>query len=149
MGCHFLLWETFLTQELNPGLLHYRQILYHLSHQGSPLLITSFMQAVCLPSSVCLWAESGSSTYLYRSYLCVFSLPSTFRCLLNDSSNKQRLKNINDLFRQSFCLINQLPFIESLAFNPFLMNRFQMKSCLEDPASPICEAVTVELFMFT
>ena len=26
----------FLTQGLNPGLLHYRQILFHLSHQGSP-----------------------------------------------------------------------------------------------------------------
>ena len=26
----------FPTQGLNPGLLHYRQILYHLSHQGSP-----------------------------------------------------------------------------------------------------------------
>ena len=28
----------FLTQGLNPGLLHFRQILYHLSHQGSPRL---------------------------------------------------------------------------------------------------------------
>ena len=28
----------FLTQGLNPGLLHCRQILYHLSHQGSPIL---------------------------------------------------------------------------------------------------------------
>ena len=27
----------FLTQGLNPGLLHCRQILYHLSHQGSPI----------------------------------------------------------------------------------------------------------------
>ena len=35
MGCHFLLQGIFLTQELNPGLLHYRQILYHLSHQGT------------------------------------------------------------------------------------------------------------------
>jgi len=26
----------FPTQELNPGLLHYRQILYCLSYQGSP-----------------------------------------------------------------------------------------------------------------
>ena len=26
----------FPTQGLNPGLLHYRQMLYHLSHQGSP-----------------------------------------------------------------------------------------------------------------
>ena len=36
MGCHFLLWGIFPTQGLNLGLLHCRQILYHLSHQGSP-----------------------------------------------------------------------------------------------------------------
>ena len=32
-GCHFLLQEIFPTQGLNPGLLHYRQTLYHLSHR--------------------------------------------------------------------------------------------------------------------
>jgi len=37
VGCHFLLQGIFLTQVLNPGLLHCRQILYHLSHQGSPM----------------------------------------------------------------------------------------------------------------
>ena len=37
MGCHFLLQWSFLSQGSNPGLQHYRQILYHLSHQGSPL----------------------------------------------------------------------------------------------------------------
>ena len=31
-----LLQGIFLTQELNQGLLHCRQILYQLSHQGSP-----------------------------------------------------------------------------------------------------------------
>ena len=31
-GCHFLLQGIFLTQGSNPGLLHCRQILYHLSH---------------------------------------------------------------------------------------------------------------------
>ena len=36
VGCHFLLQGIFLTQESNPGLLHCRQMLYHLSHQGSP-----------------------------------------------------------------------------------------------------------------
>ena len=36
MGCHFLLQEIFPTEGLNPGLLHRRQTLYHLSHQGSP-----------------------------------------------------------------------------------------------------------------
>ena len=35
MYCHSLLQGIFLTQGSNPGLLHCRQILYHLSHQGS------------------------------------------------------------------------------------------------------------------
>ena len=35
VGCHALLQGTFLTQRSNPGLLHCRQILYHLSHQGT------------------------------------------------------------------------------------------------------------------
>ena len=48
MGYHFLLQETFLTQELNLGLLHHSQIFYHLSHQGSPIgysLIQSLLTA--------------------------------------------------------------------------------------------------------
>ena len=35
VGCHFLLQEIFLTQGLNSGLPHCKQILYRLSHQGS------------------------------------------------------------------------------------------------------------------
>ena len=35
VGCRFLLHGIFPTQGLNPGLLHCRQILYQLSHQGS------------------------------------------------------------------------------------------------------------------
>ena len=37
VGSLSLLQQIFLTQELNQGLLHCRQILYHLSHQGSPV----------------------------------------------------------------------------------------------------------------
>ena len=37
VGCHALLQGIFSTQGSNPGLLHCKQILYHLSHQGSPL----------------------------------------------------------------------------------------------------------------
>ena len=33
-GCHFLLQGVFPTQGLNPGFLHCRQTLFHLSHQG-------------------------------------------------------------------------------------------------------------------
>ena len=35
VGCHFFLQGIFLSQKSNPGLLHCRQIIYHLSHQGS------------------------------------------------------------------------------------------------------------------
>ena len=34
VACHFLLQGIFLTQELNPGFLHCRQILYRLSYKG-------------------------------------------------------------------------------------------------------------------
>ena len=36
VGCHSLLQRLFPTQGSNPHLLHCRQILHHLSHQGSP-----------------------------------------------------------------------------------------------------------------
>ena len=36
VGCHALLQGVFPTQGLNPDLPHCRQILYRLSHQGSP-----------------------------------------------------------------------------------------------------------------
>ena len=36
VGCHALLQGIFPTQGWNPGLLHCRQILYCLSHQGRP-----------------------------------------------------------------------------------------------------------------
>ena len=36
VGCHFFLQGIFPTQGLNPSLLHCRQILYYLRHQGSP-----------------------------------------------------------------------------------------------------------------
>ena len=36
VGCHSFLQGIFPTQGSNPGLLHYRRLLYQLSHQGSP-----------------------------------------------------------------------------------------------------------------
>ena len=48
VGCHSLLQGIFPTQGLNLGLLHCRQILYHLNHQGSPLKIQNTSQ-ICMP----------------------------------------------------------------------------------------------------
>ena len=39
--CHALLQVIFPTQGLNSGFPHCRQILFHLSHQGSPIVILS------------------------------------------------------------------------------------------------------------
>ena len=36
VGCHSLLQGIFLKEGLNPGLAHYRQIVYRLSYLGSP-----------------------------------------------------------------------------------------------------------------
>ena len=56
MFCHLylylyiLLQGIFPTQGLNPDLLHCRQILYHLSHQGSPIyiyILTHIYMHVC------------------------------------------------------------------------------------------------------
>ena len=42
-GSYFFLQEIFWTQGLNPSLLHCRQILYHLSHRGSPLFLVDII----------------------------------------------------------------------------------------------------------
>ena len=47
VGCHFLLQGIFPTQGSNPGLSHYRQTLYHLSHQGSPEKPKSYAIRMC------------------------------------------------------------------------------------------------------
>ena len=44
VGCHFLLQGLFLIQGLNLGLLHCRQILYRLCHQGSGVITRSSLQ---------------------------------------------------------------------------------------------------------
>ena len=57
VGCHFLLQGIFPTQESNPGFLHHRQTLYHLSHQGSLCCKDSYIS--WLPSS-----EEFSQSYM-------------------------------------------------------------------------------------
>ena len=63
MGCHFLLQGIFLTQGSNPSLPHIRQILYHLSHQGSPMYIyIHIAPAVCIHIPLPLKPRSHAPT---------------------------------------------------------------------------------------
>ena len=66
VGCHFLLQGNFPTQGLNPCLLHCRQTLYHLSHKGSPNMLSRLV-ITFLPRSKCLlisWLQSSSAVIL-------------------------------------------------------------------------------------
>ena len=59
VGCHSLLQGSFLTQGSHPAFLHYRQILYWLSHQGitwnyRELHETIFNYLYCFKSSTLL-----------------------------------------------------------------------------------------------
>ena len=64
VGRHSLLQEIFPIRGLNPGLLHCRQILYCLSHQGSPIatevLFTQSCPTLCDPMDC---SPPGSSTH--------------------------------------------------------------------------------------
>ena len=63
VGGHSFLRGIFSTQGSNPGPLHYRQILYHLSHQGSPLAISSLVNRGKFVKSV-LGGHPGSRLLL-------------------------------------------------------------------------------------
>ena len=65
MGCHTLLQGIFWSQGLNPRLLHCRQILYHLSHQGSQInksSCESFPLSSVGKESACNTGDPGSIT---------------------------------------------------------------------------------------
>ena len=60
VGSHSLLQGIFPTQGLNPGLPHCRQILYHLSHQGSPYV----HMCVCIHIYMYIYIMSSLSVHL-------------------------------------------------------------------------------------
>ena len=85
VGCHALLQGIFLTQGSNPGLPHCGQILYQLSHKGSP---------------DCPQKNLNSKSVQNRSGLCQFQ-PRAFRrvsvlpCVLSTSPRgTQSLKDL-------------------------------------------------------
>ena len=86
LDCHALLQGIFPTQELNPGLLHCRQILYSLSHQGSPRILewvtypfsrgTSWPRNWTRISSIAVrfftsWATREALNWSTRLYWCL------------------------------------------------------------------------------
>ena len=108
MGCRFLLQGIFPTQGLNPGLLHCRQMLQPLSHQGNPHLFPTsgsssestvnsnlqfFQLSHCLALNHCFRHYLFQNHYLSalviitnktdRYLACVFSFFSNLICVRN------------------------------------------------------------------
>ena len=90
LGCHFLLQGIFPTQGSNVGLPHFRQILYHLSHQGSPNSIfkkdckyRGFPGGSVGKESICNAGDLGSISGLGRSSGGGHGNPLQYSCLEN------------------------------------------------------------------
>ena len=73
-GYHSLLQGILLSQGSNPGLLHCRKILYHLSHRGSPTV--NFGNIICPSIHPCIHLSSCSSTHwhVHFTYLLMCSV---------------------------------------------------------------------------
>ena len=61
VGCHTLLQGVFPTQALSPGLLHCRQILYCLSHKGSPYMYIHMHKETYYKNLNCMIMETDKS----------------------------------------------------------------------------------------
>ena len=77
---HFLLHGIFPTQGLNTSLLHCRQILYHLSHQGSLILSEReyFLSQQCHTS--CISATLYNTIIQFLSSFCIKAVLCQYQC---------------------------------------------------------------------
>ena len=74
VGCHALLQGIFPTQGSNPGLLHCRQILYQLSHEGSPRVL----EWVAYPIFYCIHLICLFSAFMGGLQSCLASFNHLF-----------------------------------------------------------------------
>ena len=75
VGSLFLLQGIYPTQGLNPGLLHCRWILYHLSYQGSPAYLRQLISLLAILIPAC--ASSSPAFHM------MYSTPLQYSCLEN------------------------------------------------------------------
>ena len=94
VGCHALLQGIFPTQGLNPGLPHCRQVLYHLSHQGSPT--KNYTKVFDCRELVSLIPHCQGSTIFVTAALCFQVLKSVSVGDLPEKKNQ--LKNYTNTY---------------------------------------------------
>ena len=125
VGSHSLLQGIFPTQGLNPGLLHCRQILYQLSHQGNPSL--GILLSMWNPISLSLDIPSAES---HCSFTPTVTVPVQQSCIkviwrhCSISESWAPRTEISDAAALGWglrvCVSNKLP--GNVAANPVLSN---------------------------
>ena len=100
VGCHFLLQRIFPTQGSNLGLLHCKQMIYHLSPQGSPkwglyiifnLVLLILPRVTLFPLSPMPLTNLGwptSWTSLVTSFWVLFNVPNSLYFQLVEISSR-------------------------------------------------------------
>ena len=109
-----LLQWTFLTQELNWGLLHCRQILYQLSHKGSPGIVEwvayPFFRGSSLPRNRTRVSRNGGRLFTNRAtreaHLSLNLTPNLF--VTKKKKKKKENKDKGKTENQKLPSLNQL-----------------------------------------
>ena len=108
MGCHFLLQGIFPTRGSNPGLLHCRQALYRLSHQGSlpSIRVFSNKSTLCIRwSKYCHFSfnispsnEHPGPISFRTDWLDLLAVQGTLKSLLQHHSSKASILRCSAVF---------------------------------------------------
>ena len=99
VGCHALFQGIFPTQELNPCLPHCGQILYCLSHQGSPYLVIVFSESSPWVGKIPWRREIFSSILAWRIPWTV----SPWGCKVSDMTEQLSFSNILIYYKVNTC----------------------------------------------
>ena len=129
VGCHFLLQGIFLTQRLNPGLLHCRQILYYLSHQGNYILYELEMPGDLLMSSLHITYSYPQEKHLWNPYEMVMYFPpvenfALLHLAIIDDCNKLRTQTIIN-FIHAYFLLSSDAYLKAHSFVCVCFNKEQ------------------------
>ena len=127
VDCHAILQGIFPTQGSKPGLLHCRQILYHLSHQGSPRF------HILMPFTYCF-------QYLkyYISLVCLgnsisFCLSTSISCVISSYSISESVRLLCFLcvlHLRSASIVAFLSLMMSYSILLWLLTCLQVLSCV-------------------
>ena len=137
VGRHFLLQEIFLTQGLNPGLPHCRQMLYHLSHQGRQSLKALIKQRLRLrKQELCQQAPLNLNCSVSLTKLLVHLIRFwTHQAFLSSVFSNYRsftslVRFIPRHFTFSGAPVSEVVFLMSLSDSSLLVNSNIRDSCV-------------------